>query len=286
MVGSSLSGAFDYGTERIFEINKNIEIGIDPPQLVKVRFVLFPVEDWYKIPNKEKRELNITKRSGLSILRNQREIDFGWYFFGNKRRENYDDWWRAELNFEPELDEAFGVTHTKQGINPTKYIKDILSPDLERIALDLSRLVRDTFVKIKINNTKLGSINKISIRDKMYPSPKNNSNKMKIVKSNFIKPIIEYNIRYESLFTSEVFQYNYLKNKFDLTMNKDHPFYEFLIFPLMGKYFRNNLSYSNILEILIFSMARAETHSNDEDFKNKLNDFRNLWGDIFAAYIL
>ena len=31
-------------------------------------------------------------------------------------------------------------------------------------------------------------------------------------------------------------------------------------------------------------MARAETHSNDENFKNELNDYRNLWGDIFAAY--
>ena len=30
-----------------------------------------------------------------------REIDFGWFFMGNKRRENYDDWWRCEVKFEP-----------------------------------------------------------------------------------------------------------------------------------------------------------------------------------------
>ena len=90
--------------------------------------------------NNKKKKFNITKRAGISILRNKREIDYGWYFFGNKRKENYDDWWRCELNFEPDLDEEFGVTHNKQGINPSKYIKDILSPDLERIALDLSNL--------------------------------------------------------------------------------------------------------------------------------------------------
>ena len=71
----------------------------------------------------------------------------------------------------------------------------------------------------------------------MYPSPSKCSKEFKIVNSSLINPNIEYNIKYESLFTSEVFQYNFIRNKFDLTMNKDHPFYEYLIFPLMSKNF-------------------------------------------------
>ena len=61
---------------------------------------------------------------------------------GTKRKENYDDWWRCEIAFPPDLDELFGVTHTKQKVNPTEALNGILVPDLERIARELNALVR------------------------------------------------------------------------------------------------------------------------------------------------
>ena len=63
--------------------------------------------------NEEKRFFGITQNAGMSILRAGREIDFGWFFMGGKRKENYDNWWRAELSFDPALDELFGVTSYK-----------------------------------------------------------------------------------------------------------------------------------------------------------------------------
>ncbi len=29
----------------------------------------------------------------------RRESDYGWFFMGPKRKENYDDWWRCEVAF-------------------------------------------------------------------------------------------------------------------------------------------------------------------------------------------
>ena len=113
-----------------------------------VTFTELPIEKWHLYSNEEKRLQGISSRAGVSIVRAEREIDYGWYFMGTKRKENYDDWWRCEIRFNPELDELFGVTNTKQGIRPTEAIKNILTADIERIARNL-RLVRDGGVPVQ-----------------------------------------------------------------------------------------------------------------------------------------
>ena len=85
----------------------------------------------------------------MSVVRAGREIDYGWYFMGTKRKENYDDWWRCEICFNPDLDELFGVTHTKQRINPTEDLKNILTPDLERIARELNNEIRKRYLQLR-----------------------------------------------------------------------------------------------------------------------------------------
>src|SRR5690606_4857747 len=66
-----------------------------------------------------------------------------WYFLGNKRRENYDDWWRCEITFDPDLDELFGVTNTKQGIRPSPILERTIQPDIESIGRKLNAEVRE-----------------------------------------------------------------------------------------------------------------------------------------------
>ena len=87
---------------------------------------MLPVEEWCSLSNEEKNAHGISKGAGVSVVRGGREIDCGWYFMGSKRKENYDDWWRCEISFSPELDELFGVTHTKQKIYPNEMLESIL----------------------------------------------------------------------------------------------------------------------------------------------------------------
>ena len=87
-----------------------------------VTFSELPVHEWHDLPNEEKRQLGIVNGAGVSVVRAGREIDYGWFFLDGKRRENYDDWWRAEIRFDAVLDEAFGITHTKQQIRPLDYL--------------------------------------------------------------------------------------------------------------------------------------------------------------------
>ncbi|UPT74150.1 MAG: ATP-binding protein [Elusimicrobiota bacterium] len=54
------------------------------------------------------------ENTGISILRNWREIDFG--DFGVYDYDDRNRWWGAEINFDPTLDEFMGVNFLKQGV--------------------------------------------------------------------------------------------------------------------------------------------------------------------------
>jgi hypothetical protein len=85
----------------------------DQSSMVEVRLSLLP-EAWQVNFGKEDlRRRHLDERKVFSIVRARREIDL--------IRDPYrvahwtsDRWYRVEIRFEPELDEVFGVTHTKQ----------------------------------------------------------------------------------------------------------------------------------------------------------------------------
>jgi hypothetical protein len=116
---------------------------------VRVRFSELPVEKWADLPVAEKRARGIANGAGISVVRAGREIDYGWFFMGGKRRENYDDWWRCEIQFDPVLDEVFGITHTKQQIRPQEHLLEAISGDLEEIGKALNARVRHRHSSLK-----------------------------------------------------------------------------------------------------------------------------------------
>lgn len=119
--------------------------------LVTVTFSLLPVAEWHSLSNREKRRRGISKAAGVSVVRGKREIDYGWFFLG-KRKENYDDWWRCEVRFEPTLDEVFGITHTKQQIRPCPELVEIFGADMEAIARALNARVRREHQRLQSRN--------------------------------------------------------------------------------------------------------------------------------------
>ena len=117
---------------------------------VRVRFSELPVLRWSAMNSAEKAAMGIPGANPISILRAGREIDRGWWFMGSKRRENYDSWWRCEVDFDPILDEWFGVSYTKQGIQPAPALNDLLAPDLEAIARLMNSRIRRQFDLLRI----------------------------------------------------------------------------------------------------------------------------------------
>lgn len=79
---------------------------------VEVVLSLLP-EDWQVNANKkELQRRHVDSTSGFSIVRARREVDLIKSPYHAKHWT--DTWYRVEVRFEPELDEVFGVTHTKQ----------------------------------------------------------------------------------------------------------------------------------------------------------------------------
>ena len=54
------------------------------------------------------------------------------------------------MDFDPILDEWFGVSYTKQGIQPVQALIDLLTPDLEAIARSMNSRIRGQFDLVKI----------------------------------------------------------------------------------------------------------------------------------------
>lgn len=70
---------------------------------------------------------------GISIVRANREIDFGQFDFYENVNQPEHRWWGCEIRFTPELDEAFGVANNKQHVElrrvePNDYIDEEVKP--------------------------------------------------------------------------------------------------------------------------------------------------------------
>src|SRR5262249_28901754 len=141
---AKLVGGRQFGDSLTYQFSGEGGFGV-----IEVRFSELPVDRWHDLTSDDKRQMGVTNAPCVSIMRTDREIDRGWYFMGTKRRQNYDDWWRCEVSFDPSLDELFGITHAKQAISPTEELNRVLVPDLEPIARALNNRVRDRFELIK-----------------------------------------------------------------------------------------------------------------------------------------
>lgn len=291
--GINLIGAEQYG--------KTLKYAIKIPGApngetsdVLVRFVELPVEEWHGYNNEEKAQLMITKRAGVSILRANREIDYGWFLMGAKRKENYDDWWRCEISFQPELDELFGVTHTKQEVHPTEALKQMLCPDLEQVARTLTHRVRQKFLDVRKAEHVFLSKADLESADAFMESPRGtdavrtpisplfdettSTSRKRIIKG------LSYQLKCDYSEDEEFYKAKYSNERMELSINKNHPFYDKVYAPLLesGNAYHHFLKQ---LEILIFAAARAETLVRDTNHKRLVNIYKENWSKVLATFL-
>lgn len=258
----------------------------EEPSIVKVRFSEFPVNKWSILSNKEKRKYKITQRAGCTVLRADREIDYGWFFMGDKRKENYDDWWRCEISFEPELDELFGVTHTKQVINPTEFIKEPLIKDIEGIARMLNRKVRDKFLGLK---TQVSAMVKVSDRnDYLIEKPKLNNIRIseEIVKNVYRRKssfaTVKYKLSYEDLSTEHLFLTAYDNKELAIKINKEHLFCTKVLGKLKNKSFADT---KFLIELIIASMSRMYVNMKTKKQREEILKYNKGWSNILTSLL-
>lgn len=285
---NNLRGAVQFGPSLKYEIEVP-GAAAHRTSKVTVRFVELPIAKWHALSNEEKRRHGISKRAGVSILRAGREIDYGWFFMGGKRKENYDDWWRCEILFEPELDELFGVTHTKQGINATEKLKAILAPDMERAAHELNGRARKRYLQVR-SGTKLATSARVAEdRDPLLEPPRSTTGRMTTGAT--LKPVpravqgLRYRIDHKPLRKCGFYSTRIVGGVIRVTLNAEHPFYERVYAPLEGCRDGNGKAFRRAVELLLFAAARAESHFARGKNQKAVQNYRELWSNALATFL-
>jgi hypothetical protein len=109
----------------------------DPTRSAQVRVVMTLLPEKFRTRrgpldrpggSEEARLRRIHENEGISIMRADREVFFG-YLAGvqpSVEKIKIDRWWGAEISFSPELDECFQVRNVKKGAEPIEGLRDKL----------------------------------------------------------------------------------------------------------------------------------------------------------------
>jgi len=290
---AAISGGQLFGEEMKYEVacspDPDAAIGV-----VRVRFSELPVHEWAKLSNDEKRRIGLSKGAGVSIVRAGREVDYGWFFMGSKHRENYDDWWRCEIEFEPALDEAFGITHTKQQVRAQAHLLEALTPDLEAIARVLNSRARKAHLAIKAGE-RFSEAEKIAAeRDhSLRPLPKRAAPHAKALMKDLktkhpvlrgdSKEKARYSIVEASVKDTTFFSYAYDGARLVLVLNPEHPFYRDIYKPLADADNPRDQQLRAKLELMLLAAARSEAAM--KGMHRKIARQRLEWSNTLAAFL-
>jgi len=291
---AEVSGAHIFGEELRYEVRAD---ATDPRRTgwVRVRFAELPVHEWHKLSNEEKRRIGISKGAGVSIVRAGREVDYGWFFMGSKHRENYDDWWRCEIQFDPVLDEAFGITHTKQQVRPQAHLIEALTPDLEATARALNGRARKAHLAVKSGELFSEAERVANERDHLLkPLPTNPDPKSKALARELEKqhPVLRkaptdrpsrYTIVESAIKDTCFFSLAHDGERLILVLNPDHPFYREIYKPLADGDNPRDQQLRAKLELLLLAAARSEASLKGKD--PALARHRLEWSNTLAAFL-
>lgn len=285
--GRGLVGGVGYGPPLNYDVQRPCH-SRKSTSIVTVRFVELPIERWHNLSNEEKRRYGIAKGAGVTVLRAGREIDRGWFFMGSKRKENYDDWWRCEVSFEPELDELFGVTHTKQEIRPTETLLSILVPDIERIARELNARARREFFAVKKRERRRESEKVAERYDSLIEPPRLRGKQHDILGVRLKRGSrgrvagLEYRLKFKQLSSSCFYEQEIEGLRLTVALNDTHPF-------VRSAYIAKGGALSEIqdnLELMVLAAARAELLiAKDTQGKKWAQAFRQSWSNILATFL-
>lgn len=247
------------------ELTYELETSRGDTSTVTVRFFILPVQHWHSLDNVTKRQIGIVGGGGVSILRAGREIASGWHLMGSKRRENYDDWWRCEIEFSPCLDEHFGITINKQGIRPSSALREALERDLESVARLLNVRVRHAFEDVKFHAAAEKSCRIAEAAEPDLP----------LIASSGHGGAIKYRIGTDVLPMTMMFHTELVQQSLNLIFNSDHPAFAALYQPLQS--IEGTLATELRTAIELFVLSFARTTAQLEGDGRYLDELLKIW---------
>lgn len=288
-------GATPHGAPLVFEV----PVPGDPDRTAKVtvKFSLLPEEWQASIGKKALREMGIDRVRGFSIVRSGREVDCG--YFGLRRPHWTDAWWSCEIAFAPELDELFGVTHTKQQVTLSEKIRTRIEGDLSaNIATLADIIVSRGSKRHKADAKKAEDIAKDkdkflktspAIRDKPETQSEQEMREYAEEKATDDKPAEEwlkelrvrpFVLDFENLPGAPFYRVRTFGRATVVSLNREHPFYLKLYQPLVEAAPVSKTA----VELLLFALAKAETLASGEGAE-WYSAQRHEWSQVLRVYL-
>lgn len=256
---------------------------------VKLRFSELPVKQWADLPNREKRKQGIAKGAGVSIVRAGREVDYGWFFMGGKRKENYDDWWRCEVHYTPELDEVFGLTHTKQRVRPVDALEQIITPEVEAVARTLNARVRTAFLAVKTDSDLSPSERRARDADLLLNPPRSLGSP-RLPESPFgaiagrVLRGLQYDLSPQQLASTVLFEPNLRDDTLQVRLNTRHAFYEHVYENVKRQTSLKATDAVKLIDLLILAYCRAELSTPNQSAQRHAARMRTVWSEVLTSY--
>lgn len=279
---AAMHGATPFGPPLEFPIRLP---GQGRSSIIRVSFAELPVQRWHALPVEAKATSGILKGAGVSVLRSGREIDTGWFFMGDKRKENYDDWWRCQVEFEPVLDELFGVTHTKQKINPNDELNRILSPHVAPIARELNKRVRQEFLNIRAAEPAHSKAGTRAAASDVYLDPPPRQRTQIVTSIETKRRGLQYQINAREVDDDNFFIPDLCKHTLCLDVNALHKFYGKIYAPLTASKGELERKVLANFELVLLAFARAECGLRNTKEKEVVENLRCRWGQILNTFL-
>lgn len=241
---------------------------------VEVIFTELPVEAWCDLSVQQKRRIGITNAANVSIVRADREVDSGWWFMGGRRRQNYDDWWRCEIRFDPVLDELFGITHTKQQVTPTPHLNDLLSADLGPIANALNARVRRRFELVKVRGPLADAARTAALCSESLPRLGPGPSASAV-----------YRLEVGEIAGTSALTVETEGQDMSVVVNERHPLYRDVLRPLTESATPADQRTAKRVGLVLLALARAEADAGPGHSGHAAAQFRSQWSDFAATYL-
>jgi len=286
--GSDPPAGRNFGDTLVYKVDADAGRG-----QISVRFAELPVDQWHDLPGAVKREMGVTNSPCVSVVRAGREIDRGWFFMGSKRRENYDDWWRCEVSFDPALDELFGMTHAKQDVAPAGELLEILTPDMEPIARALNARVRRQFEMVKAVMPLNAAERQAARADPALPPMPKRAGVVPGHLRNIIDARAEsrpasqapYLIIVTDLREQAAFEVVVRRGQLVVLLNSRHPLYRDLYGPLAMSESGRDQAVAKQIALAVLAAARAEVSVPAGAARVQAGNFRQTWADVLATFL-
>jgi hypothetical protein len=211
---------------------------------------------------------------------------------GDKRRENYDDWWRCEISFDPVLDEKFGITNSKQAISPRPELLEMLGRDLEPIARALNNRVRRQFELVKSVVPLSAAERQAGRVDSALPPMPRGRDAIPEGLEEVLGALSRrqaqsgpYQIAVSDLPTTVAYEVVLRGGQLWLLLNSRHPLYRDLYGPLAMSDSPRDQETAKQVALTVLAAARAEVGLWRRTGRLQGRRFRQTWADVLATFM-